>query len=191
MSMDQPSRSSFVDEVKRGERFEFGENWRQFLNSLSEERIVEAEHSLKLMLRTDTLAGLSFIDVGSGSGLFSLAARRLGASVRSFDFDPSSVSCTRELRRRFFPDDPHWAVEEGSVLDAEYLKTLGTFDVVYSWGVLHHTGQMWKALKQVQILVKPNGKLFIGLYNDQGRMSSYWRAVKKKRTVDCRHSSSR
>lgn len=179
MSMSQPSSGSFDDEVKRGERFEFGENWRQFLNALSEERIAEAERSLKLMLRIETLTGLTFVDVGSGSGLFSLAARRLGAVVHSFDFDPTSVHCTRELRRRFFADDPQWIIEEGSVLNAEYLKTLGVFDIVYSWGVLHHTGQMWQALKQVQMLVKLNGKLFIGLYNNAGRMSTYWRAVKR------------
>lgn len=179
MSNPQLASRGFAEEVKRGERFTFGENWRKFLTLLSEERILEAERSLKLMLRVESLEGLSFLDVGSGSGLFSLAARRLGASVHSFDYDPSSVGCARELRRRFFPDDPRWKIEERSVLDAESLPSLGTFDVVYSWGVLHHTGQLWQALDNVTTLVKPNGRLFIGLYNDQGRMSAYWRAVKR------------
>jgi 2-polyprenyl-6-hydroxyphenyl methylase/3-demethylubiquinone-9 3-methyltransferase len=120
------------------------------------------------------------VDVGSGSGLFSLAAARMGAArVHSFDFDPSSVRCTEELRRRFGPDGVDWTIERGSALDAGYLAALGTFDVVYSWGVLHHTGDMWTAIDNVTQLVAPGGKLFISIYNDQGRRSRFWRRVKQ------------
>lgn len=149
--------SDAVQEISRGERFTFGENWGAFLNGLNEERIVRAEDSLKSMLGVARLDGLSFLDVGSGSGLFSLAARRLGAHVVSFDFDPQSVACTQELRRRYFPDDAHWQVEQGSVLDCDYLARLGQFDVVYSWGVLHHTGAMWQALENAAPLVREGG----------------------------------
>ena len=138
-----------------------------------------AGESLKRMLEVKDLQGKSFLDIGSGSGLFSLAARRLGARVHSFDYDPQSVTCTAELKRRYFPDDPDWVVEEGSVLDADYLSRLGRFDIVYSWGVLHHTGAMWQALENVVPLVASSGKLFIAIYNDQGWLSSYWVAVKK------------
>src|SRR5919205_831175 len=103
-------------EISQGQRFEFGENWSRFLRVLNDERILEAEESLKHMLEVDTLADKSFLDIGSGSGLFSLAARRLGARVHSFDYDPQSVGCTTELRDRFFPNDPDWKVEEGSAL---------------------------------------------------------------------------
>src|SRR5437867_10486767 len=136
-------------QLARGERFGFGENWRDFLSKLTEDRVVQAELSLKDKLEMDSLAGKSFIDVGSGSGLFSLAARRLGAMVHSFDYDPQSVACTWELKRRYCPEDPHWIIEEGSVLDCAYLAQLGQFDVVYSWRVLHHTGAMWEALDNV------------------------------------------
>jgi 2-polyprenyl-6-hydroxyphenyl methylase/3-demethylubiquinone-9 3-methyltransferase len=108
-----------------------------------------------------------------------LAARRLGAKVYSFDYDPKSFSCTRELKRRNFPDDQDWVIEEGSVLDEEYLNSLGQFDIVYSWGVLHHTGQMWNALANVAPLVKVGGQLFIAIYNDQGGASRRWKTLKK------------
>ena len=131
------------------------------------------------MLEVETLEGKSFLDAGSGSGLFSLAARRLGARVHSFDYDPLSVACTLELKRRYFADDESWKVEEGSVLDVDYLKSLGLFEIVYSWGVLHHTGQMWQALENVQSLVAPGGRLFIAIYNDLGSRSTRWKWVKR------------
>lgn len=165
--------------VQQGERFRFGANWARFLEALNDERIEEAKASLRRMLGVESLSGLTFLDIGSGSGLFSLAARSLGATTHSFDYDPQSVACTRELRQRYFPDDPRWVVETGSVLDGNYLARLGRFDVVYSWGVLHHTGQMWNALGSVAALVKPGGRLFIAIYNDQGRSSRMWLAVKK------------
>jgi 2-polyprenyl-3-methyl-5-hydroxy-6-metoxy-1,4-benzoquinol methylase len=166
-------------EVAEGGRFEFGKNWSRFLGLLDEDRISEAEKSLKRMLAVDSLAGKTFVDVGSGSGLFSLAARRLGATVHSFDYDPQSVACTTELRRRYFPNDNLWRVEEGSALDQAYLASLGTYDIVYSWGVLHHTGQMWLALENVEKLVTPGGQLFIAIYNDTGSQSSRWRTIKQ------------
>ena len=171
--------AAFYQEVARGDRFRFGDNWRAFLSVLNEERIAKAKLSLQSILETDSLAEKTFVDVGSGSGLFSLAARRLGARVHSFDYDPSSVWCTRELRRRYLPDDAGWIIEHGSVLDEGYIRSLGQFDVVYSFGVLHHTGDMWKALDLVVTLVKPKGKLFIAIYNDRGNRSRLWRLVKK------------
>ena len=165
-------------EVEEGERFAFGKNWQRFLATLSEARIVEAEKSLTDMLGCD-LAGRRFLDVGSGSGLFSLAARRLGARVHSFDYDPQSVACTRELRRRFSGDDPDWVVEEGSVLNAEYMASLGELDVVYSWGVLHHTGDLWRALANALKPLAPGGLFYIAIYNQCGFASSFWRRVKK------------
>ena len=171
--------SSHAIEIAHGERFQFGENWARFLAVLDDERIRRAEESLKEMLGVESLDGQSFLDIGCGSGLFSLAARRLGARVHSFDYDPQSVACATELRRRYFPDDERLVVEEGSALDTDYLRRLGPFDVVYSWGVLHHTGQMWQALENAQLPVASGGKLFIAIYNDTGTQSERWKWIKR------------
>ncbi len=159
-------------------RFPFGKNWSRFLRTLDESKVAEAERSLRQMLGVETLDGKTFLDVGSGSGLFSLAARRLGARVRSFDYDPDSVACTAELKQRYFPDDSNWEVCQGSVLDGAFLGNLGKFDVVYSWGVLHHTGDLWKAIENAAMTVSANGTLFIAIYNDQGVRSRIWKAIK-------------
>ena len=167
-------------EVQRGVRFEFGRNWRRFLSRLSDERIGIAERSLSDYLGQERLDGLRFLDIGSGSGLFSLAARRLGADVASFDNDPLSVACTEELRRRYFPADPRWTIAQGSVLDREFLAAVGPADIVYSWGVLHHTGAMASAFANLEELVPVGGRLFIAVYNDLGDVTDMWWHVKRR-----------
>jgi len=180
-----PSESSVdatqpdAGELPLGERFAFGANWKNFIRHLDEARMAEARGSLKHMLQRESLADLRFLDIGCGSGLFSLAARQLGARVHSFDFDPDSVECARLLKARFFPEDRDWRIERGSALDAGFIDTLGEFDVVYAWGVLHHTGDLWRALGNAAGRVAPGGALFIALYNDQGVISSAWKCVKQ------------
>jgi 2-polyprenyl-6-hydroxyphenyl methylase/3-demethylubiquinone-9 3-methyltransferase len=167
-------------QVAARNRFRFGANWKAYLRDVDGVRIAAAEDGLRSLLGESNLAARTFLDVGCGSGLSSLAARNLGAQVRAFDFDPESVQASRELKRRMRPDDGDWTIEQGSVLDARYLAALGTFDVVYSWGVLHHTGAMWRALENVLKLVAPGGLLALAIYNDQGKRSRAALAMKRR-----------
>jgi 2-polyprenyl-3-methyl-5-hydroxy-6-metoxy-1,4-benzoquinol methylase len=144
---------------------------------VDDQRVHAAERSLSEIF--GSLSGQSFLDIGSGSGLFSLAARRLGADVVSFDYDPESVRCAEDMRDLYRPGDGEWQIIQGSVLDRQFMESLGKFELVYSYGVLHHTGQMWDALGLACERTAPGGRLFVALYNDQGRFSKYWRAIKR------------
>jgi SAM-dependent methyltransferase len=159
-------------------RFSFGANWSDYANRITDARIAEAEESLVQLLGHQRLDGLRFLDIGCGSGLFSLAARRLGARVHSFDFDHDSVACSRHIRDTFWPSDSGWTIEQGSVLDRRYLDGLGQFDVVYAWGVLHHTGDMWTAIDNASQRVAPGGSLVIALYR-RTRTCAFWTAEKR------------
>jgi SAM-dependent methyltransferase len=175
----EPHSPSPGEEIARGERFAFGANWRSFVRHVDGHRVAEAERSLEGRFGPGRLVGATFLDAGCGSGLFSLAARRLGAKVVGFDYDPDSVAAARMLRDRFRPDDSEWRISTGSALDANFVANLGQFDLVYCWGVLHHTGDLWTASKYILRAVGPGGLICIAIYNDQGWLSRYWAMVKR------------
>jgi 2-polyprenyl-3-methyl-5-hydroxy-6-metoxy-1,4-benzoquinol methylase len=159
--------------------FSFGRNWTDFLGTVGDDEVEKAKTDICEWLGECAVSGKDVIDVGSGSGIHSLAFVRLGARrVHSFDYDQFSVEATKRLWSAI--EEPgHWAVEHGSVLDKEYLDSLGQFDIVYSWGVLHHTGELWKAVKNCFGLVRPGGMVWIALYQKGPRYPADL-ALKKK-----------
>lgn len=184
--MDDTARTA--QEIKDdSERFEFGRNWQRFLdNYLTEERVQRAKLQSLEFMDCSSLERKSFLDIGCGSGLFSYIAHLSGAdSIYSFDYDPHSVATTEQLRKRAGAPGV-WRVLQGSVLSDEFMSQIPDCDIVYSWGVLHHTGDMWNAIRQAAAKVRPGGLFFIAIYNKQEyqafknwRGSNYWLKVKK------------
>ncbi len=154
------------------DRFQFGRNWQIYLKENSLKGLDLSIQSIKAMLSLDNLSGKSFLDIGSGSGLSSLAAHRLGAKVHSFDYDLQSVECTKQLSLSENSED--WTLQQGSVLDSEFMDSLGQFDIVYSWGALHHTGEMWSALNASMNRVANDGLFFVALYNKHWTSPLWW-----------------
>ena len=155
--------------------FTFGKNWRLFARRyLNQERIDAAKRSLIGFCDGQNLIdGKTFVDVGCGSGLFSLAAYQLGASrILSFDNDMDSVECCKYLREK--EGNPiNWRIIQGSILDEDFVSKLEEHDFVYSWGVLHHTGNMREAIKNTLKLVAHKGLLYLAIYNKADTFGIY------------------
>jgi predicted RNA methylase len=158
--------------------FSFGENWAQYAEKIDETRIEEAEKSLLRLVGRESIEGRTFLDIGCGSGLFSLAAVRLGCQrLLAVDLDPNSVRTTRKTLQRYAPSGANWDCQRISVFDLDPGR-VGTFDVVYSWGVLHHTGDMYKAIEKAAMVVAPKGTLTLALYG-KTPFCGLWRIEKR------------
>jgi SAM-dependent methyltransferase len=166
------------DELRSAKsHFKFGENWRSFVDALSERSIEEAERGLTRLFPHGELQGLRFLDVGCGSGLHMLAAQRLGsAEVIGIDLDSVSVQTAEALLSARIKSKI-FSVEVRSVFDLDPQHD-GVYDIVYSWGVLHHTGDMWTAIRKTAAMVAPGGHLALALYR-RTPLCGFWRAEKK------------
>ena len=157
--------------------FAFGRNWASYAALIDEPRIEEATRGLLKLVHADQFKGRSFLDIGCGSGLHALAAYRLGVSrIMAVDIDPDSVATSRSVLAGSGARTP-WRCESMSVFDLDPARH-GTFDIVYSWGVLHHTGNMWEAIGKAASMVAPNGLLVIALYR-RTRMDPFWKVEKR------------
>lgn len=155
-------------------RFAFGENWERYVLVADDEALRGAEDGLRRFLHDDAFAGRVFIDAGCGSGLHSLAALRLGcARAVAFDADPRSVEAARRLRAKLAVSG-EWSVRLADLLEPPPLRG----DIVYCWGVVHHTGRMWDAIAAAAAMVAPDGRLLLAVYN-HAPTSAFWWRVKK------------
>jgi 2-polyprenyl-6-hydroxyphenyl methylase/3-demethylubiquinone-9 3-methyltransferase len=155
--------------------FAFGKNWASYSRLIDARAIEEAEKGLLRLIPREAIAGRSFLDIGCGSGLHALAAARLGAgAIVAIDIDPDSVATTNAV---LSSNDTGvtWSAREQSVFD---LEARTTFDIVYSWGVLHHTGDMWKAIDRAASVVAPNGLFIFALYRTT-RSDAFWKREKR------------
>lgn len=165
-------------------KFNFGINWFHYVKNVVNEQIVfQAKDSLLQYIDEEYYNKQTFIDVGCGSGIFSLGAIFLGCKkVISFDCDKKSVETTLMLKKKFeylIPQNVEWEIFYGNILDRQLvnkLKNLG--DIVYCWGVLHHTGNMWEGIKNVCEIVAPSGILILSIYN-KTPVSKIWCKIKK------------
>jgi len=158
--MQTKNNSKLVDVSSH---YEFGKNWKDYSKKIDRQAIDEAEKGLLSLISKQDLEGKSLLDIGSGSGLHSLAALNLGVrSVVAIDIDQNSAETTVNTLK----NNSHHSnadVRIVSILDSEARK-LGQFDIVYSWGVLHHTGAMWEAIEKASGHVRPGGRFVIAIY---------------------------
>ncbi len=155
--------------------YRFGENWQRFAEGVSEAQIGFAVGALAKLVGDD-LAGQSFLEIGCGSGIHALAALRLGAaSVLAVDIDPQAAETAHFVLSCYAPGKS-WTVQTRSVFDIA--PGSAQYDIVYSWGVLHHTGAMWRAIERGASLVRPGGRLVIAIYR-KTPMCRFWRLEKR------------
>jgi SAM-dependent methyltransferase len=167
--------SQGTSKLKVEEHFAFGENWLSFLSTINEQSVASAVQNLARLLPSEEIAGRSFLDIGCGSGLSLLAAERMGArGTLGVDIDPQCVAASRQLLQTWKGEG---RVEMRSVFDLD-TKRDGVFDIVYSWGVLHHTGDLWRSIKSAAQMVGPKGYLLLAIYR-RTPLCGFWSIEKR------------
>ena len=168
-------------------QFDFGDNWAQFsAHALTPERVKRAQSEFTELLAGIELRGRTFLDIGFGQGLSLLSAAAMGATVLGCDINPKCGEVLAGNRRHFPGVRADVDVVIGSILDDAVVEKLRAhpahgqsgFDVVHSWGVLHHTGDMRKAVTNAARLVRPGGHFVIAIYNRHWS-SPAWLVIKK------------
>jgi 2-polyprenyl-6-hydroxyphenyl methylase/3-demethylubiquinone-9 3-methyltransferase len=140
---------------------------------VGDDQLSSADAGLRKLIPRDlNPEGKTFLDIGSGSGLHAVAASHMGFDVTATDYDQNSVMTTRAMASRF-------SAQIDSFQD-DILNTnlTGSYDVVYSWGVLHHTGDMRKAIINAARLVKSGGTFIIAIYL-KTPLCGFWKVEKR------------
>lgn len=164
----------------RTQQFAFGRNWQQFVeHALTPEKIEQARQAFRQLCVGVTFEGRTFLDIGFGQGLALCLAQEMGAVVLGIDIDDDNVPSLQKTLASFHSSCAP-RIRIASILDRAFVEELrrsGQFDIVHSWGVLHHTGDMWQAICNAADLVKPDGCFILSIYNRHWS-SPLWRLVK-------------
>lgn len=159
--------------------YEFGENWADYARHMTQRDIDQARQALVRLVPEECIAGKKFLDIGCGSGLHSLAALSCNAaSVTCFDLDIQSLETAQRVVGKFYPD-AHVQFIQGSILADDMAQRVPhLYDVVYSWGVLHHTGDMRTAITHAAQFVAAGGCFAIAIYK-KTKLCGFWRQEKR------------
>ncbi len=159
------------------QHFAFGKNWFSFLETVDETSIAKAKEGLTELIPPTALDKATFLDIGCGSGLSTLAAIESGVNnVLAIDIDPDSIHATKKLLHKMGLEQ-NVDVQLKSIFD---LRTddVGAFDIVYSWGVLHHSGDMWTAIRIASSMVADNGLFVLAIYT-RTHCCTAWKYIKR------------
>ena len=168
--------------------FRFGANWKAYSeNALDQERLSQSRAHFLNLLPVYKLTGKTFLDVGFGQGLALCFAQEAGAAAYGIDIDSDNIEALNATLS-FFPGMRRPSFEIGSILNPTLVQkylSCGGYDIVYSWGVLHHTGDMWQAIENAAQLVKKEGILMISIYKNHWT-SPIWRTIKRMYNISPR-----
>ena len=112
-------------------------------------------------LPREWFAGKRVLDAGCGSGRFTYAFASMGAIVTAVDQSAAGVMHTRRSAAEF---GDRVTVAQHDLTTP--LQLASQFDLVWSYGVLHHTGDTYGAFRNIARLVKTGGYLFMMLYGE-------------------------
>ena len=158
-------------------RFKFGQNWREYNSSIGADRIEAAQIGILKLLNPIEISDKKIVDIGSGSGLHALSFLKLGAKeVTCIDIDTDSIAATKETLNKFANKFENWTAFEADILNPDALNPK-SFEIVYSWGVLHHTGNMKLAVKNASQLCKVDGLFVFALYR-KTFLCNFWKIEK-------------
>lgn len=139
---------------------EYGLGSKEFFQAAVEERYENDAPWIKRLIDSIPVKGKKVLEVGCGMGVDLLEFAKNGARVTGIDLVDNHL----KLASRLFALNKL----EAKLLnaDAEDLPfPPEAFDIVYSFGVLHHTPNTQKAIDEVQRVLRPNGTAIVGLYH--------------------------
>ena len=122
----------------------------------------------------DALARKDVLEVGCGSGIAAQMLAEAGATLTAVDLTPWAVETTRARL------DAFWLDAEVFEADGEALPfDDASFDLVFSWGVIHHSSDMDRALRELVRVCRPGGTLVLMVYHRRSLFYATYKAFQR------------